>query len=281
MKVLINGATGNIGSHLLKLVEQNANSAIRAVSRTTHPDTEKLEWVKVDYENKESIKSSLEGIDKVFLIVPFQENRKQLINDYSAALNESEVKQIVLISGGNPTSEGIEIQRINAMMEETIKNTGIAYTFIRPSMFMQNIVNFYADSIKLQGQFYFPFGDAITSYVDARDIAEVAHWSFNNEEAKNQAYTLGSYSHTHNEIAKIASNVIGKEVSYIDVPAETSADGMRQFQMPEWNIEVMQELYAATKAGYLSQSTSTYEDLLGKKPRTWEQFFEDNKTVLQ
>jgi len=65
-------------------------------------------------------------------------------------------------------------RRIDRQAEESIEESGIPYTFVRPNEFMQGFVNFQGTTIKSNNAFYIPAEDAKVSFVDARDTAAVA-----------------------------------------------------------------------------------------------------------
>src|SRR5207244_4042225 len=63
--------------------------------------------------------------------------------------------------------------------EKRIEVSGIPYTFLRANSFMQNFVNEYGQSIRVQGAFFLPQADARVSHIDVRDIAAVATKALN------------------------------------------------------------------------------------------------------
>ncbi|MCU0509261.1 MAG: NmrA family NAD(P)-binding protein, partial [Anaerolineae bacterium] len=79
------------------------------------------------------------------------------------------VKQIVFLSlmGVNPRVPHYKV-------EQKILATGLPYTFVRPSFYMQNLDTFYRDDIRLRDELFVPAGGAKTSFIDVRDIGAVA-----------------------------------------------------------------------------------------------------------
>ena len=74
-------------------------------------------------------------------------------------------------AGSEPTST---ILRLHGLEEKIIQESGIPYTFLRPSAFMQNFVTQFGNTIRTQKVFYVPAGDAKMSFVDTRDIAAIS-----------------------------------------------------------------------------------------------------------
>ena len=133
-----------------------------------------VQVVQLDYNNPSTLSTALKGVDKLFLLTPFQSNMvdltSNLVNEAKNAGVKYIVKQSVLGADAEP---GITPSRLHRQAEKIIEESGIPFTFLRPNFFMQNFVTFYSHFIKTQGAFYVPSGDAKASFVDVRDIAAV------------------------------------------------------------------------------------------------------------
>src|SRR5207302_1157228 len=88
-------------------------------------------------------------------------------------------------SSGASAPSGVEI----AIMDY-IKTTGVAYTFLRPNGFMQNIVNYNATTINAQNAFYGCQGESKISHIDIRDVAAVATKALTENGHEGKVYTL-------------------------------------------------------------------------------------------
>src|SRR5512145_2984573 len=76
-KVLITGATGNIGSALIRFLYKNNTSdsiiaGVRNISKAKEAfrDYPGLEYIDFDFESPETFDTALTGIDRVFLLRP-------------------------------------------------------------------------------------------------------------------------------------------------------------------------------------------------------------------
>ena len=121
------------------------------------------------------------------------------------------VKQSVMGADAEP---GITPGRLHRQAEKIIEESGIPFTFLRPNFFMQNFVNFYSHSIKTQGAFYAPAGDAKISFVDVRDIAAVAVQSLitNDGKHKGKAYDItGGEALSYRQASRNTFQGSGKE----------------------------------------------------------------------
>ena len=194
--------------------------------------------------------------------------------------NAGNIKQIVKLSGMGADSEpGIIASRLHRQVEKMIEDTGIPFTFLRPNFFMQNFVNFFSQSIKEQGAFHLPAGDGKVSFVDVRDIAAVAVQALtkNNDGRHNgKAYVItGPDAISYGDVARILSQEVRKKISYVNISEEDSRKGMKDTGLDEWTINHMMELFNIIRMGYLSEVSSVFEEVTGRRAISLSQFAKD------
>jgi uncharacterized protein YbjT (DUF2867 family) len=114
------------------------------------------------------------GIERLFLLIPSSSNVETQQRNFVDAATRSGVRLIVKLSqfGADKDSPG-RFQRYHGAVETYTKQFGIAYTFLRPNLFMQGLLSF-RPPITAEGRFYATAGDGKVSIVDVRDIAAVA-----------------------------------------------------------------------------------------------------------
>src|SRR2546427_10653166 len=168
--------------------------------------------------------------------------------------------------------------RLHRQAEKIIEESKIPFTFLRPNFFMQNFANFYSHSIKTQGAFYVPAGDARVSFVDVRDIAAIAVHALtsNNGKHEGKAYNItGGEALSNGQAAEILSKQLGKKVNYINVSDEDARNGMKDMGMDEWTINSIMELFEFARAGYWLAISPVTEQITGNKPTSFSQFVTD------
>ena len=185
------------------------------------------------------------------------------------------VEQIVFVS-----LLGVEKNSIvpHRKIEEFIHLLGFQYTFLRPSFFMQNLNTTHREDILIRDELFIPVEKAKTSFIDTRDIAEIAAISLTEEEHINKAYTLtGKKAITYEEIASIMSDVLNRKINY-------SNPGILEFRRtllkrgtPKEFANVMTMLYTMTKLRTAKNVTEDAEKLLNRKPITFREYIEDHK----
>jgi uncharacterized protein YbjT (DUF2867 family) len=293
--ILITGATGTVGSEVVKhLVSSKAggvgkgekNVIVKAAVRSaandnnTFQNLKEVQTVQLDYDKPDTLEAAFRDVDKLFLLTPFQSNMVDLTSNLVREAKNARVKYIVKQSVmGADAEPGITPGRLHRQAEKIIEESEIPFTFLRPNFFMQNFVNFYSHSIKTQGAFYAPAGDAKVSFVDVRDIASVAVQALINDSQQQhtqKAYTItGGEALSYGEAAEILSNEVGKKINYVNISDEDARKGMKDIGMDEWTIKSMIELFEITRAGYVSTISPVVEQVTGNKPITFSQFAKD------
>lgn len=278
--ILVTGATGTVGSVLVeKLAAANApaRALVRSPEKAARLEKLGLETSLGDLSQPETLHSALDGIDKVFLLSAPEERQARLQSNLVEAAKSAGVRRIVKLSaiGVGSGLEQIALGRVHRQTEEEIERSGISYTHLRPNGFMQNSLMF-AHSIKAQGAFYAPLADARVSYVDARDVAAVAYAALMEDGHENQAYEItGPEPLSYTDMAREFSNVLGKEVKYVEVPMEAARSAMLGMGMDEWLVNALVELYDYYGAGRADMVTDDVRKVAGQEAITFAQFARD------
>jgi len=283
--ILVIGGTGNIGSEVVRLlVEKGADFKVLARDKTKAAESlpAGVEIVEGDLQQPETIDAAMQSVDKMFLVTPLHLEQVSMKSTAIQAAKRAGVNHIVMSTGiGAGSDAGVEIGRWHGVNQDEVMATGIAFTFLQPGFFMQNILMF-ADSIRANGEFYLPLGDSKVSFVDARDIAAVAVTALTEKGHENQTYPItGGQALDCNELCSILSEVTGKEVRYVDVPLDAAKQGMMGAGLPEKLADMMNELYALGPDGHLAYIMDTVEKVSGRPPRTFRQFAEDYSEALK
>src|SRR5207244_663006 len=109
-----------------------------------------------DLDDPASLAAAMEDGDKVFLLCPVAPNQLQLETNIIDAARQASVRQIVKFSVLHASTESpSQLIRWHAQAEQQIRTAGIAFTFLRPNIFMQEILR-QAGAIKSQSAFYMP-----------------------------------------------------------------------------------------------------------------------------
>ena len=294
MVILVIGATGTVGSEVVKQLVSSSSSSdqniiIRAAvhsqnkaDKFKHYNNKTVEIVNMDYNNPGTIANALNHVDKLFLLTLPGPNMTHVYSNLVKEIRKSSgINHIVMLSSMAAEEEtgaiGTTIGRLHRDEEKLIEESGTPYTFLRPGAFMQNFVNYLGQTIRTQNAFYLPAGDGKVSFIDARDIAAVSLQALTGDNRHiGKAYTItGHEAISYGQAAEILSKEVGKRISYVDIPEEDARRGMKESGMDDWFIDAMMEFYSIIRAGHAAQTTTVVEQITGRKPISFTQFARD------
>ena len=283
-KVIVLGATGNIGTAVIKNL-QNRNIEVFAGVQSEKDFDKVLQFgatpVIVNFTDQESLNQALQGKDRVFLVTPLMQNPEAVTQMVINASKQNGVKHLVRSTASGADSNGqIQMARWAGASEDLIKASGLNYTILRPYSFLQNFINFHSQTIKQYNGFYLPTGDAKLSMLDINDLGEVAAIVLSNEEHFGKIYELSGQTYSNEILAETLTKVLDKKITYIDVPEEKAKESMLSNQMPEWMVNAMMELNYITKQGWTAGYSDDYKNLTGKEYTSAETFFANNKQAF-
>lgn len=283
--ILITGATGSIGTELTKQLDAKG-VPFRALVRTADSSNtlfslQNAEVIEGDFNNAVSITRALKGIDKAFLLTNSSEQAETLQSNFVDIAKREGVKHIVKLSQlAADLHSPVRFLRYHAAVEQKIIQSGMAYTFLRPNLFMQGLLGF-RETIAKQGKFFAAAGDAKISAVDTRDIAAVAVEALTDTGHENKVYDLtGPAALSHGQMAEELSKGLGRNIRFVNVSPEEMHGALISAGFPLWQAEGVIEDYAHYSRGEASAISSCIEDVTGKAPRDFKSFVNDYAQAL-
>ena len=286
-KVLITGATGNVGIEVLSALKKcNHQLDVYAGARDTELGTEQLSGyhakvIKFDFMNAETFLPAFKDLDVLFLLRPPQisDVEKYFVPLIEAAAKSS-VKQIVFLS-----VQGVEKSKIipHHKIENLIVASKITYTFLRPAYFMQNFTTTLHDDLVNNRRIYLPAGRAKFTVIDAVDIGSVAAKVL----VEPQNHVNKSYDLTNNEtltFAEMADKIskgTGKDIKFISPNLLQFFLTKRRENVPVALILVMIMLHYLPRFQEIPKTTKSVKNITGQEPKTFDEFVFANKNRLQ
>lgn len=280
--ILITGASGNVGKEVLKQIAETG-VAVRAAFQSAGKAASApsgVEVVTMDYNQPETLRAALRDVDRVFLVGPPTSDLPAMERKAVDEIKRSGAPHIVKLSamGGRNAI----FPRQHADSEDYIKSTGVPYTFLRANGFMQNFVNYNAGTINTQNAFYGSQGEGEVSHIDIRDVGAVAVRVLTEEGHQGKAYELtGPEALTNGRIAQILSDDVRREIKYINLTDEQLKQAMIASGVPEWSVTAVTDLQRLYREGGASAVSGGVEQLLGRKPTSFEQFSRDHRAAFQ
>jgi uncharacterized protein YbjT (DUF2867 family) len=277
--ILVTGAPGNVGTPLVRSLAQ-AGASVRIAAwdpqaaRAAFSDEESVEIVRFDVRDPDTF-TAFDGVERMFLLrPPAIADVGGVIAPALDAARERGVRHVVFLS-----IQGAERNRIvpHRKIEDHLRRSGLAWTFVRAAYFMQNLSTTHVADIRDRDEIYLPAGRrSRTAHVDVRDVAAVIAKALIEDGHEGRAYTLtGPAALTYDECASILSEVLGRTIRYANPGPWSYWRRMRASGMPRGMVAVTIGIYLAAWLGLASGLSDDVARLTGRPPIDFEAFARD------
>ncbi len=280
-KILITGATGNVGLSTLKLLDSRnypgieVVAAVRDIERARKTEgIANCNFCHFEFDEPSTYDKALEGVTQIVLIRPNQvSDVSRYIFPFLAKAEKIGVKHIVFVS-----IVGAERNRIfaNHRTENHFKKLSIPSTILRPSLYMQNLSTLHRHDILIHDRINIPAGHGLVNYIDVRDVAEVIVASLISPVTGSEAYELtGPEPLDFNQIAKIFSDELGREIKYTK---PSTIKFVRQKLLDKKQllyVLTLSLLYTAARSGKMNHTNDVIRSITGHDPRNLADFIHE------
>ena len=278
--ILITGATGHIGSELIAALLPAQAGHIRVLTR--NPDAvfpDGTEKVVADLGDSD-LAPVLDGVHAVFLLT---DGLNIAAHDHRliAAALQAGVERIVKLSVRSVGHDATDpITTWHRAGEEAIRDSGIGWTFLRPTALMSNALN-WAPMIATDQVVHAPFAAGRAAVVDPADIAAVAAASLTQDGHNHRVYELtGPEPLSPTDQVAILSQVLGRDLRYAETdPADTTAQ-MVSYGMPEELAHAIIEMFRSTLKPYNSEPTGDITTVTSRPARSFTDWAQAHRTEL-
>lgn len=274
-QVLVTGSTGNVGIALIADLTMRSVPVKAAVRPgKVRPNTDSVAYVEFDFSDPATFAAALEGVDRVFLMRPPHMSDAQAFRPFIEAMVEAGVRQVVFLS---VQGAGQNIFVPHHGIEVLLKKSGLDWTILRPSFFMQNLSTTHLADVRDRGEIVVPAGNGRTNFIDVADIAEAAAVCLTEPGHDRRAYEItGSEALTYSEVAEILSAACDRPITYLKPTAQQFKAHMKRYGHDDDFIAVMSSIYAMARFRLAAGTTDVLEKLVGHKPRTLKEWAEQN-----
>ena len=270
---LVVGASGTVGSELSRRLAERGHQVRRATSRTPG-----VGQVALDLVSGAGVQAAFAGVDRAFLLAPpGHVNQHELLIPLIDAARAQGVQKLVLMSAmGADAADDLPLRRA----ELALIGSGLAWNVIRPNWFMQNFHTFWLDGIRSQGRILLPVGRAKGSFIDARDIADVAAQLLSTRDFDGQAFDLtGARALDHDEAAEILSRASGRRIVFEDITPEAMFAALVAHGVPQPYAGFLVTILGYFKAGAAARTTDAVQRITGHAPRSFEDYARDHRAA--
>jgi uncharacterized protein YbjT (DUF2867 family) len=280
MRILVTGATGRPGSAVVREFARRGQP-VRALVRTPEKASaleglHSVELAPGDMLRPETLGAALDGVDRVLMISGAGPEMLETQCTFIDAARRAGVRHVVKLSGEDSTigfeTELFRSTRSHGQVERYLQASGLAWTLLRPSQFMQ-VYHEEAPAIAAHGELRLPLGDARLAPVDIEDIARVAHAVLRSEGHGGRAYRMtGPEALSMTEVAARISDATGRPVRYVDVRPEAKRREWLALGYPPARADAFLQLFAERRRLRESRVDVTTHEEFGLTPTTFVEF---------
>uniref|UniRef100_A0AAU3ICU7 NAD(P)H-binding protein n=1 Tax=Streptomyces sp. NBC_01393 TaxID=2903851 RepID=A0AAU3ICU7_9ACTN len=273
MTVLVTGATGSVGRHVVERLVA-AGVPVRALTR--NPATAGLpagvDVFEGDLTRPDTVRAALRGVERLYLF-PVPETAREVV----AAAKDAGVGRIVVLSSSSVLDESGDNHsgEYHRAVERAVEESGIDWTFVRPDEFATNVLWKWGRSIRAEGVVRAPYGDAPRVLVHEADVAAVAVTALLQDGHTGRAYVLtGPEAITQADQVRAIAGALGREILFVEITPDEARELMGQ-AMPAPVVEMV--------LGYLADAVvnppvavDTVERVTGVPARTFARWAADH-----
>ncbi|MGW1174674.1 NAD(P)H-binding protein [Kitasatospora sp. NPDC002543] len=269
MTVLVTGATGNVGRHVVAGLLA-ADVPVRAMTRTPERATlpEGVEVVRGDLADPSSLDAALAGVDRAFLF-PLPGTAEE----FTARAAKAGVRRIVVLSSiAAEYAAGDYSGDHHSVVERAVEASGLEWTHVRPGEFMTNLLSWWAPTIRAEDTVRAPFGAARSAPVHEADIADVALAALLEEGHAGRAYAFaGPESLSKHEQVRVLGEVLGRHIGFEELTVPAARELWLGQGMPAEAVDWLLQDPVDVPVG------PTCERVTGRPARTFAQWVADHR----
>lgn len=270
MKILVTGATGNLGSKVAASLLKTVPASDLAVSVRNPEKAEELraQGVEVrqgDFDYPETLDKSFAGIDRLLIISTDGDNETRIQQHKNAvqAAERAGVQFIAYTSLANATESKNSMAPPHVATEAAIIETGIPYSFLRNNWYLENEIG------SIQGAmagapWVTAAGEGKVGWALQQDYADAAAEVLVGDGHENTIYELSGPLLTQEELAAAVGNILGKEVPVQQVSDEEYAEIMKGLGLPDYVLPIVVGIQQSIRNGSLEVSNTDFEKVLGR-----------------
>jgi uncharacterized protein YbjT (DUF2867 family) len=282
LRVLVTGATGNVGRPVVDLLRAEG-CRVRALSR--NPESANLppdvEVARGDLTAPDTLDDCLDGVDALFLVWVLP------LAPAAAALQRiaPRVERIVLLTSPHKTPHPFfqqpnALRSVHAGLERLAEDSARQWTFLRPGIFALNCVHWWAPQIRRGDVVRWFYAEAATAPIHERDIAAVAVRALCDEGHHAKEYVLtGPESLTQREQVRILGEALGRPLRYEELSREDARREMLA-TVPGPVADMLLDAFAAA-VGRPAFVTSTVADMTGTPARCFRDWAIENASAFR
>ncbi|MGP0587097.1 SDR family oxidoreductase [Paenibacillus timonensis] len=270
MKILVTGATGQLGAKvvealLAKVSAEQLAVSVREPEKASSFSARGVDVRRGDFEDPASLDTAFAGVDRL-LIVSTQGDNDMRIRQHLAAVAAAQragVQLIAYTSVVNAADNSLELAPVHKATEEAIAKTGIPYVFLRNNWYIENETGT-IQGILAGAPLVTSAGEGKVGWATREDYAQAAAAALTGDGHENKVYELSGKPITHADLARIIGEALGREVPVQHVDDATYGEVMRGAGVPELVVPFLVSIQRSIRDGALDVPSGDLEALLSR-----------------
>ena len=279
--IVMIGASGSVGTptlrHLVKL-----DAEVRALS-SNGKSAERLrglgaaEVVIGNFRSAPDLATALAGANSVVLVSPrFTEDEAEIGIGVVEAAKQAGVEHFVYSSAFHPQLRKMDHHWAKLRIEEAVVESGLGFTIVQPSMFMQNVAIEWTEIVE-HGIYKRPYStERKMSLIDTEDLGEALARVLTDPSLRGGTFELCSNEQlSHSEMAAILGEALGRPVRAEKRSVEDWADWAAERGWRPWSIQAYVKMYNHYDGhGYPGGNALALRAILDREPGGYRAFAE-------
>jgi uncharacterized protein YbjT (DUF2867 family) len=262
--IAVTGSTGLLGGRVARrLADAGVSQRLLVRDLRRAPKLAAAEAVTAEYGDADAVADAVRGLRTVLMVsaseTPDRVTRHRAFVDGAV---RGGVEHLVYISffGASPTAT-FTLARDHWATEEYIKQSGLAYTFLRDNLY----ADFFEFMVGEDGVIRGPAADGRVSAVAQDDIADAAAAVLQQPgDHRGVTYDLtGPEALTLAEVAETITRVTGRTVGFHNETIEEAYASRAHYGAPDWQVDGWVSTYTAIAAGELAEVSGDVAKLSG------------------
>ena len=279
--ILLTGITGNIGGATARALLAKGvrfRALVRDPGKAAAWADKGVELVQGDIEDAAAVKRALAGVDRALLVMPNGEFQERAELAFTRTAKEAGLPWLIKLSSPEAvrgTTSPIPLAHIAA--EDAIMASGMKWTFVRPSFYMQNFRGS-VKGAKASGKLSMPMGNGTVALTDNEEAgAFIAHilTGPNSAQHHGQCYDITGPDPVMNfhQIAAAIGEAIGQKVVYDDCDPKAFQEAIRPFHRNQWHSDAVARLFAEIANDKTpGHKTDTFQKIMGRPGRSLREY---------
>jgi uncharacterized protein YbjT (DUF2867 family) len=247
--ILVTGAAGLNGSAVIREFSRNGHPVrglVRDRTRAQHiAELPGVEVVEGDMRRPETLGPALDGVDRALMISTADPAMAETQCAFVDACGKAGVGHVVKFSGAESgigfDAGKFRFTRMHEEVERYLEASGVAWTHLRPSQFMQVYLR-EAPSIISDGALCLPLAGIALAPIDVGDIAQVAFAILTRGGYEGRRFDMtGPEALTMTQVAERITSATGHRVRYVSITADQRRQNLAAAGAPAWFLDALDE----------------------------------------